>query len=161
MTRRLALVLLAAGLVSCRHLAPSSPSPAADLQIFVETGNGPSEPLELPQSGVRIAAEPKPALTANDIASVDLAQAEFGPCLVFQTTREGTAVLEKLAGEARGRRLVLVVNGRALGARRIDTSFADGRLFFFVEVPAADVAQLVTDLKAGLPARRSMFPHRL
>lgn len=161
MRRFVALICLAVVLGSCRSVAPEPNRPTADIRIFVESTAATAEPLVLPQSGVRIGVAPQPVLTAQDLDSIDVAQAEFGPCLLFRAKSAAQPALQHVAEEGRGRRLVLVVNGRALGARRIDTAFADGRVFIFVEVPESDLASLVAELKADLAAQPAAHLRRL
>ena len=39
---------------------------------------------------------------------------------------------------------------KPIGARRIDSVMNDGKLYTFVEVPDAEIGQLVLDLKASI-----------
>jgi len=49
-----------------------------------------------------------------------------------------------------GGRIVLTVNGNAIGARRIDGAIQDGNLYTFVEVDDEELGQLVLDIKKSL-----------
>jgi hypothetical protein len=46
-----------------------------------------------------------------------------------------------------GNRIVFMVNGNAIGARRIDGAIQDGNLYTFVEVDDEELGQLVLDIK--------------
>ena len=49
-----------------------------------------------------------------------------------------------------GSRLVSATNDKAIGARRIDSVMNDGKLYTFVEVPDAEIGQLVLNMKASI-----------
>jgi hypothetical protein len=46
-----------------------------------------------------------------------------------------------------GRRLVLLVNGEPLGARRIDGAITNGVVYIFVEMPELELPMFVENLK--------------
>ncbi len=104
-------------------------------------------PLALPQSGSRIAVNPKPVITEGDVVNVELVQVDLGKCLMFQLTTSAARDFYRLSGTHQGRRLVLVVNDVAVGARRIDGAMADGVVYIFVELPDDELPQLAARLK--------------
>jgi hypothetical protein len=103
--------------------------------------------VALPQSEVRVAVAPKPVLTEFDFADVEMAEAELGRCLAFRLTPEASRDLYRITASHQGRRLVLMVNGAALGARRIEAPATDGVVMIFAEVPDAELPALTRGLQ--------------
>jgi hypothetical protein len=136
-------VLLAAG---CASRAPRDYAPAV-ARFFIESAAGDGAAALLPVSGVRIPIAAKPVITEFDLVNVEIAQVELGECLMFQLTPAAARDLYRLTGSNQGRRLVLVVNGAALGARVIDGPLENGTIFTFVEVPDGELPELVARLK--------------
>jgi hypothetical protein len=117
-------------------------------RFFLEASGGAAgTPLGLPRSGVNLTVNAKPVLTEGDIVNVELVQVELGKCLLFQLTPSAARDFYRLTGSHQGRRLVLVVNDQAIGARRIDGVITDGLVYIFVELPDEDLPQLVQNLK--------------
>jgi hypothetical protein len=129
----------------------STPAPRDYTQklarFFLEAANEDGTPVVLPKSNVHIAVNSKPVLTEGDIANVELVQVELGQCLMFQLTATASRDFYRLSVTHQGRRLVLLVDGVALGARRIDGPISDGTVFVFAEVAEADLPALVNNLK--------------
>jgi hypothetical protein len=88
----------------------------------------------LPVSGVQIAVDSKPVITEFDIINVQLAKSDMGQFLLFQLTPEAARDLYRFTGNNQGRRLVLTINGKAVGARQIDRPFGTGSVATFVEI---------------------------
>ena len=127
----LAAVLLIAG---CESAAPRVESPAI-ARFFLESSNGAGTTVTLPRSGVRVVVGPKPMLTEYDVLAVEVTRVELGRCLRFQLTPAAARDLLPLSEANVGRRLVLVLDGAPLGARRIERPLADGVVAIFVETP--------------------------
>lgn len=111
----------------------------------------PGEPgvaVDLPQSGLTIGVQRKPVLVEYDILNAEVAQVELGRCLLVQLSPAAANDLYRLTVNSLGRRLVLLLNDQPVGARRIDEAIADGNLLLFLEVPDADLPQIVRRLKA-------------
>jgi len=102
--------------------------------------------ITLPVSGVRVHTAPKPVITEFDLKSVSEARVDLGHCVVFHLAPAAARDLYRLTATNIGRRLVLLVNGEPIGARVIDGPVEAGLLFMFVEVPDANLADLVADL---------------
>lgn len=116
-------------------------------RFFLEATAGDGTPLTLPQSNVHVTVNSKPVVTEGDILNVELVQVDLGKALMFQLTGSASRDFYRLSGTNQGRRLVLVVNDLPLGARRIDGAIANGVIYVFPEVPEAEMAELVTNLK--------------
>lgn len=129
-------------------------------RFFVEAVDNRSTTVTLPQSGVQVAVNAQPVLTEGDIVDVAIAQVDLGKCLMFQIAPGATRDLYRLTASHQGRRLVLVIDGAALGARRIDGPITDGVLFIFVEVPEAELPALVRNLKMSSAAVQREFARK-
>lgn len=116
-------------------------------RFFLESASGDGTPLTLPQSEVRVTVNPKPVIAEGDISSVELVQVDLGKCLLFQLTPAAVRDFYRMSVSHQGRRLVLVIDNTALGARRIDGPITNGVLFVFVERPEAELPKLVENLK--------------
>lgn len=136
-------VLLAA---ACASRAPRDYVPTV-ARFFIESPSGDGATATLPVSGVHIPIAPKPVITEFDIINAEIAQVELGKCLMFQLTPAASRDLYRMTGSNQGRRLVLVINGNALGARLIERPLENGTIFTFVEVPDSELPGLVTGLK--------------
>ena len=119
----------------------------AAARFFVETSdNDGFASAVLPISGVKISVNSKPIITEFDIVHVDVAKSDMGQFLVFQLTADAARDLYRYTGDNQGRRLVLAINGRALGARLIDHPFSSGAIAIFAEVPDEELPKLVKNL---------------
>ena len=120
---------------------------AMSARFFLEAANADGLPLTLPQSGVRVSVNAQPVITEGDIINVELVQVELGKCLLVQLTPTATRDFYRLSVTHQGRRLVLMVNGKTLGARRLDGPIANGIVYLFVEMPEAELPDFVDNLK--------------
>jgi hypothetical protein len=121
-------------------------------RFYLESASGDGTPLRLPQSGVNLAVNSKPVITEGDIANVDLVQVDLGKCLYFQLTPTASRDFYRMSVTHQGRRLVLVIDGVALGARRIDGAITNGVVYIFAEVPDEALPKLVENLKKSAAA---------
>ncbi len=147
--RNLCLLLIALGAVlgGC-HSRPAARGPApSEVRFYLEAGSGDGTPITLPKSGVRLAVNPKPVVTEGDIVNVELVKVDLGLCLLFQLTPAGVRDFYRLSVSHQGRRIALVVDGVALGARTIDGAVTNGVIFVFVELPDEELPALVDKLK--------------
>ena len=150
MMMRLVLSLLALGCVSCGGGCQSNVPrdyTAMSARFFLEAANTDGLPLTLPQSGVRVSVNAQPVITEGDIINVELVQVDLGKCLLVQLTPSATRDFYRLSVTHQGRRLVLMVNGKTLGARRLDGPITNGVVYLFVEMPEAELPAFVENLK--------------
>lgn len=141
----LALVCLWGG-GGCQS-APPRDYTSLSARFFLEAANVDGTPVTLPQSGVRLSVNSKPVITEGDILNVELVQVDLGKCLLVQLTPSASRDFFRLSATHQGRRLVMTVNGDAIGARRIDGVITNGALFVFVEVAEDKLPALVDNLK--------------
>ena len=140
-------LLCLACLPACQSNAVPRDYTTLSARFFLEAANADGTPVTLPQSGVRLSVNAKPVLTEGDIVNVELVQVDLGKCLLVQLTPSATRDFYRISVAHQGRRLVMVVNGSALGARRLDGVITNGVVYMFVEVPDADLPALVNNLK--------------
>lgn len=105
---------------------------------------------KLPVSGSEIQVFDRPVLSTEDFALVRLVQVKYGYALELTATNHGRHQLARVTGQHLGYRLVLVVNGLPIGARRIDGMLDDGILYSFVEVEDEGLDELVRKLNHTL-----------
>lgn len=145
-----------AWLAGCES-TPKSPAVAPlTARFHLETRPGEAGvPVQLPQSGVTISVGAKPVISEYDIVNAEVVQVDLGRCLMVQLTPAAARDLYRLSVGATGRRLVLALDGRFVGARRIDGAMPDGNVMIFVEVPDAQLPELAKRLKASAAALAS------
>lgn len=134
-------------LTGCQTSKPPTDYKPTWARLFLESGSGDGTPVTLPQSGVHLALNSKPVITEGDIVDADMVQVDLGKCLLLQLSPTATRDFYRMSVTHQGRRLALVVNDVALGARRIDGPITNGAIFVFVEIPDADLPALVNNLK--------------
>lgn len=144
----LAAAAIAFALFGCKSLTETKRdfTPTA-ANFFIETVEPEAASVELPVSGVRIAIGSKPVFTEGDLVGVELMQVDFGKCLMFQLSPAASRELYRLSGSNQGRRLVLMLNQKPMGARRIEAPLGEGHILMFVEVPETALPVLVTNLR--------------
>jgi hypothetical protein len=160
MSRLIGLFALALLLASCRSLAPGPSAVTTRARCFLESSGADAVTMVLPQSGVAVRVSSRPVLTEIDFANAEMAQVELGKCLMLQLTPAAARDLYKFSVQNLQRRLVLMINDQALGARRIDGPLGEGALFFFVELPDAELARLVANLKQSATALQRELARR-
>lgn len=133
-------------LAGCATPAPKDFTPT-QARLFLESTDTSAPAVKLPKSGVIVSISSKAIITEGDIVDADVAQVELGRCLLLRLTPAAARDLYRLTVVNQGRRLVLLLNGVALGARPIDGPFAEGTVLIFVEMTDAELTTLVRDLK--------------
>ena len=151
MNRARAIYLLSFALVATLggcHSSPAARGPApSEVRFYLEAASGDGTPVTLPKSGVHLAVNPKPVITEGDIVNVELVKVDLGLCLLFQLTSAGVRDFYRLSVTHQGRRIALVVDGIALGARTIDGAVTNGVIFVFAELPDEELPALVEKFK--------------
>ena len=150
MMRAWITVLLSLGLfihAGCQSASKPKNYTPVTARFFLESGSGDGTPVMLPQSGVRLTVNSKPVITEGDIINVELVQVDLGKCLLVQLTPSASRDFYRLSVTHQGRRLVLLVDGNPLGARRIDGAITNGVVYVFVEMPEAEMPAFVDNFK--------------
>ena len=86
-----------------------------EVRFYLEASPGDGTPLTLPQSSVHVSVNPKPVITEGDVVNVELVKVDLGLCLLFQLTPGTVRDFYRLSATHQGRRLVLLVDGVAIG----------------------------------------------
>ena len=102
--------------------------------------------VTLPVSGVQIAVNNKPIVTEFDYTGVSLAQSDLGKFLVFNLTADAARDVYRVTGSNQGKRLVLFINDKPVGARMIDGAFNTGSIAVFAALPEEMLPELVKNL---------------
>jgi hypothetical protein len=102
--------------------------------------------VTLPISGVQIAVNSKPVVTEFDYTGVSLAQSDLGKFLVFNLTADAARDVYRVTGNNQGKRLVLFINDKPVGARVIDGAFNTGSIAVFPALPDEMLPELVKNL---------------
>lgn len=102
--------------------------------------------LRLPESQVIIAVSPKAQFTEYDVQSCEVADTELGKALIFQLTPEAGRDLYRMSVPNQGLRIVTLVNGAPIGARRIDGPLSQGYFLTNVELSSVSIDQLAKDI---------------
>jgi hypothetical protein len=149
--KRILLLAIAGLCMGCMAGCQSASKPVdytpMTARFFLESSSGDGTPVMLPQSGVRLTLNSKPVITEGDIVNVELVQVDLGKCLLVQLTPSATRDFYRMSVSHQGRRLVLLIDGNPLGARRIDGAITNGVIFVFVELPEPDLPAFVDNLK--------------
>ncbi len=122
------------------------------VRFYLESASGDGTPVALPLSGLGVVLNPKPVLTEGDVMDVELVQVDLGRCLLFRLTPAAARDFYRLSVTQQGRRIVLLLDEAAVGARRIDGPIANGAIFIFVERPEESLPALVENLKKSSAA---------
>lgn len=102
--------------------------------------------VTLPVSGVQIAVNNKPIISEFDYTGVSLAQSDLGKFLVFSLTADAARDVYRVTGSNQGKRLVLFINDKPVGARMIDGAFNTGSVAVFAALPEETLPELVKNL---------------
>ena len=105
------------------------------------------ETITLPVSRTTINIQGHPIVNEFDIQNVEMVKVDMGVALLVQTGGQGARDLYRASVSNMGSRIVFMVNGNAIGSRRIDGAIQEGNFYTFVEVDDEELGQLVIDIK--------------
>jgi preprotein translocase subunit SecD len=141
------LVLAGLALGGCASKTSKKDYPVAVIRFMVEaTAQENGGIVRLPQSGVVIPVAPKTYFTEYDITRCDVIENELGKSLAFQFTEQATRDLFRFTATNQGKRLVIVLNGVAIGAQRISTANSQGFVVAYVEFPETELFALAKNI---------------
>lgn len=106
--------------------------------------------VTMPISGSKIAISREILVSEFEIRQVELVQVELGLAIMLQLSDAGARALYRASVSNNGRRVVLLVNGNAIAARRLDGAITDGKFYTFVEVSDDALSELVLELKRSI-----------
>ncbi len=149
-TRLLFLPFLCLGLLAAGGCASKSKKdyPVSVVRFLLEATN-PQDAgavARLPQSGVSISVEPKAYFTEYDIEACEVVNNELGKALAFKLTTAASRDLFKMSVPNQGKRIVSMLNGRPVGARRIDGAMSQGYIVTYFEVPESELEELAKNI---------------
>ncbi len=88
-----------------------------------------------------------PVILDKEIEDIDLVRVDTGVCMLFHLSPSATMRLTHTTANNMGKRLILVVDGEAIGVRLIDEIIQNGQLFTFTELSMQEMGQIVVQLK--------------
>ncbi len=139
-----AVCLLAAGCMSSKKKGDYT---EASVRFAFEVGGREvGTQIRLPQSGVVLTISPKFLFTEFDVSKCEAANDELGPVLVFSFTEAAARDLYRMTATNQGLRLVTIMNGVPIGARRIDSPLNSGYFVTNVEVEPATLNELAKNI---------------
>ena len=143
------LITLLLSLNSCKKEDNGKP-----IRFFLETRTpypGQSTtPWTLPHSQMEVSTISQPILWEANITNIELVQVELGLCLLFEFDPAGGRTLYRLSVDQKGGRIVLVYNGKALGAVRLQEMLSQRQLLMFLEIADDELIELVKEMRVGL-----------
>lgn len=116
----------------------------------VNYGNLTGTMAVLPVSGTQIPLQKEPLVSEFEITNVELVKVDMGLALLVQVSEKGARDLYRGSVTHNGNRVVLMINGNPIGARRLSGAIEDGNFYTFVEVDDEELGQLVLDIKQTL-----------
>ncbi len=135
--------------VGCNSKSKKKDYDTTVARFFLEASEGDAfASVTLPVSGVQIAVNNKPIITEYDFTSVELAQSDLGMFISFNLTGDAARDVYRVTGTNQGKRLVLFINGKPVGARVIDRAFNTGSVAVFAALPDEMLPDLVKNMNA-------------
>lgn len=139
------VIVLASG--GCKTSTKKKDFEVTVARFFMEDTEGSGfASVTLPVSGVQIAINNKPVVTEYDFTGVQLAESDLGKFLIFNLTNDAARDVYRVTGTNQGRRLVLFINDKPVGARVIDRAFNTGAIAIFAALPE----ELLTELTKNM-----------
>ncbi|MCH6255776.1 hypothetical protein MLD52_04410 [Puniceicoccaceae bacterium K14] len=119
--------------------------------VFEELSNeGYANLAILPISDVRIPVKNEASISEYDILDVSAVDTEYGKCLQFNLTPAASRDFYRESVSNQGRRLVLLVNGKAMGVRRVDGANDSGTIYIFAEIAEEDLVEYAKEMKGTI-----------
>lgn len=126
-------------------------------RIYSEAGTatglsqgGDGRTVALPGSGRRFAIAAKPLINEFEIVDAEVVDVELGKALLLELDGRPARELYRFSGDNMGQHLIVTINGKAIGARRIDGAIQNGKFYTFVEISDQALVDLVLELKDSL-----------
>ena len=97
------------------------------------------ELVEMPSSGTRVMCGTDIFMYSGDLERVDVAQVKVDGIEIygfyFRCSMAGSKKLFSMTGSNLNNYIVMKINGKPMGLRKVDTVIADGLLFVIADVP--------------------------
>jgi len=118
-------------------------------RFLIEASDGDAyATVTLPVSGVQITVNNRPVVTEFDFVGVQMSESDMGKFLVFYLTNDAARDVFRTTGSNQGKRLVLFINDKPVGARLIERPFNTGVIAVFAAIPDEMLPDLVKNLNA-------------
>lgn len=106
-----------------------------------------ADSVTLPVSGTKVSLRKEPLVNEFEITNVELVKVDLGLALLVQTSELGARALYRGTVTGMGGRIVLTVNGKPIGARRVEAPVEDGNFYTFTELKDEALGPLVLEIK--------------
>lgn len=148
----LTLALMAS--ISCVSSGRKQQKNTYDPRFFLEHAHPDSQRQDyravLPVSRSEIELLPFPAFDQEDLRNVDVVALPMGKALAFHFKPEASRHLMSTSATATGRRLVLSLGNRFVGARRFEGALTGGVFILFVELPDEELEPIARSINASI-----------
>ena len=143
----LSLSLVLAGFGGACSSSKKNDHPVAVVRFMLEgTGKDAGGLIRLPKSGTVVQVAAKSQFSEYDIVNCSVVDNELGKSLVFELTPQAGRDLYRLTATNQGKRLVTVLNGVPVGARRIEGPLSDGYILTYVEIDDQELPELAKNI---------------
>ena len=124
------------------------------VRVYLTTGGSYlselTQEVTMPISKIKYTIYSNPMLTETALTNVELVQVSLGKALMLQYDLMGARELYRRTTAHQGESMIIVLNGRPIGARKIDEIIESGVLISFVELVPAQLDELVINLKKDI-----------
>jgi len=148
---RVVVLAFFVGLAGCRSTTIENPHVPS---IYLEAAGsvpGDEHPfVTLPVSETKVRIFDQPLFDPMDIIRIELVRVERGLAVRYLLTPSASRRLIRSSVDNIGYRFVFFDNSSPIGARMIDGVIEDGILYTFLEVPEADLPELVAEMNRTL-----------
>lgn len=121
--------------------------PVAVVRFMLEgTGRDAGGTVRLPKSGTVIQVAAKSQFSEYDIVNCTVVDNELGKSLAFELTSQAARDLYRMTATNQGKRIVTVLNGVPIGARRIEAPFNEGFILTYVEIDDQELTDLAKNI---------------
>jgi hypothetical protein len=149
------ILLFSFSMNGCLVSTPETPENLQVARLYLETvsmnyGAISNMSLKLPQSGTEIKVFQEPLFNEFDIIDAEMVKVDLGAALLLKLNDAGARKLYRSSVSKKGSRLVLVVNDKPIGSRRLDGAIMDGDYYTFVELDAEELGEMVLAIKGSI-----------
>lgn len=124
------------------------------LRVYLSSDNAAyakkTRSFQLPVSEQEVQVTKEPLFMEGDIIEVDLAQVKMGKGILLHMDSAATRQLYRTSVASNGGKLILTINGKAIGYRPLKGAIQSGKLFMFVEMRDKKLESMIPNLKESV-----------
>lgn len=153
--RALSFLLFSFAMNGCLVSTPKAPENLQVVRLYLESvsmnyGAISNMSLKLPKSGTEIKVFQEPLFNEFDIIDAEMVKVDLGVALLLKLNDAGARKLYRTSVSKKGSRIILVVNDKPIGLRRLDGAIVDGNYYTFVELDAEELGEMVLAIKDSI-----------